>query len=199
MEFNSNKIIEKITAGILFLSLILGFAALGYPYALRSRGDMANRDVIVFVILFALMFVLAYLAKWQITDNDFYKSEKKDNQQKVSKGFWYKIKHNKNATANNLIGMAFHFFPLYFTLFLIKLDLFVGYKAGIFVFAIFSYLLVEIKYVFDRAIYFGKKIRDWNNTAFWIYFFLAPFLILFGIGWVAYNLILFYMHRFPVN
>lgn len=188
-ETKENRI-NNIIGGIIFFTSLVGMTALGYSYALVSRPEKAMHDLIVFIVIFFLLLAFAVVAGWQINGKiPFRKGVALRRLVAINK---------RNGIVGNLIKIAFHLFPLYFTLVLIKMDLFVGFKAGLVILALFSYMLIELDYIFKRTIALTKYFNIKSRFGIAAMVICVPIVLFISIFYFVYGLIQFYIIRFPI-
>jgi hypothetical protein len=196
---------QNIVAGILAALVLALLTAMGYSYALASRGDKAFQDLLVFVALFLLMCGFTILARWQMADLEIpvlFGSEdksKEGNDGQAEKGFVQKIIDKENPAVNSAVKAAFHLLPLYFTLFLFKIDLYIGFKAAIFIFLMFAYLLIELSYIFNWALGLVKRLNLKTKLGIAALVGGIPLLMFAAIVYFVIGVINFYMQRFPAG
>jgi hypothetical protein len=197
MNKSKEEKVDNILGVVVAVVVLTALTALGYSYAITSRGDKAFHDLVVFIVLFLVLFGFAILAGWQINGKDPFKILNKKIGNKNP--FFKMIVGRDNKTIKNIVGGAFHLLPLYATLFLIRMDLFVGFKAALIILALFSYMLVEINYIFSRTLGMVKYFNIKSKLGITALIVIIPLVIFVSIGYFVYGLLHFYMVRFPVN
>lgn len=201
------KLIKKLKkddlgAGILSVVVLILLTLMGFSYAYQSEGSVAYRDLAIFVVLFIIVFFFLLVVRSIINidseeemkeEAEEEKEEKREEEKK--KGLVARIINKENIFFNNFIRASFHLLPLYFTLILIKIDLWIGFKAVLFVFSIVAYMMIEINYIYRKIFKFADKYA--KNKKYEVYVLIVtPIMVLAATVYFAYNLVLFYMNRF---
>jgi hypothetical protein len=189
---------ENIATGICVFLIFCFAMGMIVLVVFREKGTDAIKDIIIFILLLLLVFIFSLIAKWQISEKETYADKylKKINR-KTKKEFLKKILNKENNFFNYFIRTLFHLMPLYFTLFVIKIDLAGFFKVILFVFSIFSYMLVELYYLYSRIIKIAERIKTENTIKLIIFVLCVPIALIFVTIYFTYTLSRFYMYRFP--
>lgn len=182
------------------LGIILVFVFIVYIFFspdYMARKEEAVKDLIIFLAVFILVFGFALIARREINiDNKKREPEVEKELKNESVGF----AENDMRFFGKVFKILFHFLPLYFTLFIIKIDLLMEYKVILIVLSLLAYALVELNYLFGKVLDFVSyirkvfKIESWWGTGLLL---LAFFGGVFGVTiYFAYNLIMFYFRRY---
>jgi len=191
----------NIFASIIFLIIFSLLTTQGFIYDYTQRGPAAVRGLAIFLCLFVLVFVFMFIAKWQLSPTDKSLDEEKSMDEDSEKGMWSRIIDQENAYVNIIAKTSFHILPLYLTLVVIRMDLFIAYKIVIVIFLDCVYAFVELRYIADKIWSLALEIIKKTKLHSWFAMFIAGigFLVVFSVAviYFAYNLVMFYYKRFP--
>ncbi len=194
------------------IGIVVGFIFILYVFFSKDyieRGGAAVKDLGIFVLLLSIVIGFALFARKQINISNAKRDEviKKEKEREEKEAEEKKKEEQSSFVENDIkhigniaVGL-FHFLPLYFTLFLIKIDLHIAYKFVLFALAISVYIMIELNYlyskVFDLFLAIKIKFRIKNFFVIGALLILSAIALLIITIYFAYNLIIFYVEKFP--
>lgn len=192
MKKNTEEKIMLTFVIIMLLMLLLAFISIFLPRLYELYGSNSTQQIVEFIILLLITIGFIFLARRYLDSNEGDVEEKS-----IDKKFIQKTFSKDNLIFSNIIKAAFHLLPLYFTLLIIRIDLLFEFKVVLIAFCWVAFLLVELRYLFDKTLdrseYISKKLKIKNIWA--ILAMLGLTIIAFFIGaiYVGYNLVMFYI------
>ena len=188
MNKKTEEKIMLISIIIMLLFLLVAFISIFIPRLYEIYGLDVSGQILKFIGLLILTIGFVFLAREQL---------KEDSDEESFIGRVFVI---NNSHLRNFIKIAFHLLPLYFTLFVIKIDLLNEFKAVLIVFSWVAFLLVELNYqfhkIFNASAYIIKKLGIKNGYLL-VGIFLSSFVVfLIAVCYVGYKLVIFYVNRF---
>lgn len=185
--------------GLVFLYLLSVGMSRMYP----EGGPEAARAFFLFLVFFVLIIGFFVAANWAMAavlgDGDGKNAP-------VSAKFFL-----RHSFARDALVTAALFAPLYFPFLILRTDLAIGFKAVLFVLSVSAYLLVQLSFVFEKAVTLSVKISDFLNRlqalnperarreSYGLIALVIPlFFVLFigGVLYAGYRLTVFYIEAF---